>query len=1067
MTGIQVYLNNNLEELARHCCQSLRQTSRSSAQILAPEYIMVHSQGMARWLQCTIAKELGIAAHIKFLFPGQFLKHIQQHTAEESDPWNPDVLTWRILNFIQQGHFPEIKQYTQHHATGVKAFQLAKSLSETFDKYRLYRPQQVQEWLSGQHDKKTHWQIALFQQLAAETDPFLTQNALRESLNDAQQGLPERAYIFGMSSLAPYYLESLSLLTKNIDISLYSLSPSHLYIGDLVSKKYLHQLSDAGLVAAEQHYDIGNSLIAQCGMNACEFQILLDSAGANIHDIEWQDPNDKTLLQRMRQDMYYVREPGVDNAFHQLAADDRSIQFHNCHSPLRELETLRDFIIRSIKQDPSIQAGDIIVMSPKPELYAPYIDAVFNYMQDGNELPISFADQHHSKTQSLIDTFLACCACISGRLTVQEVLDLLQAPCIQERWGFAQDDLGALSSLINEAGILWGRDATHREELGLGHYDDFTWQRGLQRLLMSLLHGHDDGQIEPYRACLPLSNIENFDSSLVQKLIQICNALLTLHQRCSYTKHAAEWQTLLLKVLDFIAAENESSASGLEKLRTAITQTFNTIQTVNPDLELSSEMVLQHVHGLCQQQTDAMGFYDGRITFSGLKPMRSIPFKVICLIGMNENEFPRHNKEWDLDLYGTEERRIGDRDLNHEDRQLFLEVILSCKDILYVSYCGQNSKDQQQTPAAHLIEEFIDYAALSCGISREQYLAHSHAKHHLHPTHPSYTDPNNPLQTQSSLFFIDSTEPQKEHHFLSQALSYDTYRGDIDLETLTDFWQNPSAHFLQQQYAIHARLPRSQTQNNIEFLYDGLDKFIIRDQLFLADDTTHDNTAQRNAQADKTRARLHAQQRLPYGSFGDALFQENLLVIEQFQQQRNQIGHFQDLDISCAGRNITAIQIPMLNQHTALHIIPHAFSIKRRLPIWLTHVLLNCKQETTSSIYWYDKQNIKIEKWQALEDPQRILNALLDGFDEGQQRPLPFFPETSHSYAGSLFKQDDQQVALQKARQKWTDSFMGIPEAQQAHIRFCWPQATQAIQQTDFSHWAQGVWSAYFEAGGK
>ena len=107
------------------------------------------------------------------------------------------------------------------------------------------------------------------------------------------------------------------------------------------------------------------------------------------------------------------------------------------------------------------------------------------------------------------------------------------------------------------------------------------------------------------------------------------------------------------------------------------------------DKAISSEPVLERLTEKLNETRGAKGFISGRVTFCAMLPMRSIPFKVICIIGLNENTFPRQKSSLEFDLMAKHPVK-GDRNNRDSDRYLFLETLISAKERLILSYVGQS-----------------------------------------------------------------------------------------------------------------------------------------------------------------------------------------------------------------------------------------------------------------------------------------------------------------------------------------------------------------------------------------
>jgi exodeoxyribonuclease V gamma subunit len=103
-------------------------------------------------------------------------------------------------------------------------------------------------------------------------------------------------------------------------------------------------------------------------------------------------------------------------------------------------------------------------------------------------------------------------------------------------------------------------------------------------------------------------------------------------------------------------------------------------------------------------------FVSGGVTFCTLMPMRAVPFRVVCLLGMNDGDFPRRAPKADFDLLAQPGMaRPGDRSRRDDDRYLMLEAVLAARDKLYISWVGRNVRDNSEQPPSVLVSQLRDY----------------------------------------------------------------------------------------------------------------------------------------------------------------------------------------------------------------------------------------------------------------------------------------------------------------------------------------------------------------------
>ncbi len=93
-----------------------------------------------------------------------------------------------------------------------------------------------------------------------------------------------------------------------------------------------------------------------------------------------------------------------------------------------------------------------------------------------------------------------------------------------------------------------------------------------------------------------------------------------------------------------------------------------------------------------------------------MTPMRSVPHRVVCLLGLDDGVFPRAGA---IDGDDVLARRpfTGERDLRSEDRQLMLDAIMAARRHLVVTYTGANETTGQPRPPAVPLRELLDALA--------------------------------------------------------------------------------------------------------------------------------------------------------------------------------------------------------------------------------------------------------------------------------------------------------------------------------------------------------------------
>ncbi len=559
-------------------------------------------------------------------------------------------------------------------------------------------------------------------------------------------GLPRRLLVFGISSLPRQSLEVLATLGRWTQILLCVHNPCEHYWADIVADQDLlraehrRQRRRAGMpaaVAPENLHQHAHPLLAAWGKQGRDFIGLLDEhddEGARDRyaarlqaigqRIDLFDPPQgpaevTTLLAQLQDDIRDLRPlaesrerwPPVD------PARDPSIRFHVAHGPQREVEILHDQLLAALNADHSLTPRDIIVMVPDIDAYAPHIQAVFGLvdLQDPRYIPFSLADQGRRATDPLLKALEALLALPQSRLAVSDLLDLLEVPALRRRFGITEDELPRLHRWVRGANIRWGLHAAQRASLELPEQQEdearHTWRFGLRRMLLGYAVGQEAAA---WHGIEPFDEIGGLDAALLGPLTRFFAQLdatwRTLREPATVTDWCARLRQLLADFFD--AGDNGSGedAFTLLQLETALQDWQEAADAAGLTETLPLSIVGEHWLAQLDERGLSQRFFAGAVTFATLMPMRAIPFRLVCLLGMNDGDYPRQRKPLDFDLMG-QDYRPGDRSRREDDRYLFLEALLSARERLHISWVGRSITDNGVRPPSVLVGQLRDHLA--------------------------------------------------------------------------------------------------------------------------------------------------------------------------------------------------------------------------------------------------------------------------------------------------------------------------------------------------------------------
>jgi len=549
--------SNFLEILADRLGQVLAQPAGDP---FAPETVVVQNVGMGRWLSQYLARRTGIAANIHYPLPARFVWQVfagQIGQPDDLKEYDRGVLPWRILaalaDLLDDPAFARLKRYLADDRDGRKGFQLAGVIGDLFDQYLVYRPEMLLSWEAGRDE---NWQAILWRRLAQDGIPHRARllQAFREKVQAGgldPARLPARVFLFGISSLAPAYLEIMHSISTVVEVYLFHVNPCRQYWADLASdgemaRKRRHwRRRDQEDVS--RYFVAGNPLLASFGQVGREFTALLAELDVQEQTC-YHEPEGDMLLARLQRDLLDLRDPS-DPAAEPIpvAPDDRSVQFHSCYSRMREVQVLHDHLLELFEADAALKPGDILVMAPDIEAYAPAVPAVFNSDDQNRAVPWSMADLAVRTEQAMVDAFLQILALAESRCTAPEILSLLETEPVRQSFGFGDDELNTIRNWIRDSGIRWGFDADHRHRFSSAVDGTHSWRFGMDRLFFSYFAGPTGSLFNGIASCAVLNSE---DADILGRLAGFL-ALLQGHCTVLRQEHPpGEWGELLLRILD-------------------------------------------------------------------------------------------------------------------------------------------------------------------------------------------------------------------------------------------------------------------------------------------------------------------------------------------------------------------------------------------------------------------------------------------------------------------------------------------------------------------------------------
>ncbi|HDU8399150.1 TPA: exodeoxyribonuclease V subunit gamma [Escherichia coli] len=1046
-----------------------------------PEMILVQSTGMAQWLQMTLSQKFGIAANIDFPLPASFIWDMFVRVLPEipkESAFNKQSMSWKLMTLLPQllerEDFTLLRHYLTDDSDKRKLFQLSSKAADLFDQYLVYRPDWLAQWETGHLveglGEAQAWQAPLWKALVEYTDELgqprwhranLYQRFIEtlESATTCPPGLPSRVFICGISALPPVYLQALQALGKHIEIHLLFTNPCRYYWGDIKDPAYLAKLltrqrrhsfedrelplfrdsENAGqLFNSDGEQDVGNPLLASWGKLGRDYIYLLSDLESSQELDAFVDVTPDNLLHNIQSDILELENRAVagvnieefsrsDNK-RPLDPLDSSITFHVCHSPQREVEVLHDRLLAMLEEDPTLTPRDIIVMVADIDSYSPFIQAVFGSAPADRYLPYAISDRRARQSHPVLEAFISLLSLPDSRFVSEDVLALLDVPVLAARFDITEEGLRYLRQWVNESGIRWGIDDDNVRELELPATGQHTWRFGLTRMLLGYAMESAQGE---WQSVLPYDESSGLIAELVGHLASLLMQLNIWRRGLAQERPLEEWLPVCRDMLNaFFLPDAETEAA-----MTLIEQQWQAIIAEGLGAQYGDAVPLSLLRDELAQRLDqeriSQRFLAGPVNICTLMPMRSIPFKVVCLLGMNDGVYPRQLAPLGFDLMSQKPKR-GDRSRRDDDRYLFLEALISAQQKLYISYIGRSIQDNSERFPSVLVQELIDYIgqshylpgdeALNCDESEARVKAHLTCHHTRMPFDPQNYQPGN-LQSYAREWLPAASQAGKAHSEFVQPLPF-TLPETVPLETLQRFWAHPVRAFFQMRLQVNFRTEDGEIPDTEPFILEGLSRYQINQQLL--------NALVEQDDAERLFRRFRAAGDLPYGAFGEIFWETQCQEMQQLADRViacRQPGQSMEIDLACNGVQITG-WLPQVQPDGLLRWRPSLLSVAQGMQLWLEHLVYCASGGNGESRLFLRKDG----EWRfpplAAEQALHYLSQLIEGYREGMSVPLLVLPESGGAWLKTCYDAQndamlDDDSTLQKARTKFLQAYEG------------------------------------------
>ncbi|MBC7545168.1 MAG: exodeoxyribonuclease V subunit gamma [Candidatus Sericytochromatia bacterium] len=1124
---LSVIRSPRLEPLVRRLVDNL-QHDRKTGDPLDPmqaQQVIVHSQGMGRWVRMALADAWGICANVELAFPQTLLQDafrqgLGKDTAELT-AWEPGRMTLAITDvlpaLLDRPAFELLSRYLGERPQGdpARLLALAQQIAALFDRYLVYRDADVLAWedsgaLTG------HWQAELWRELADHLPgTHLARLAKGFCAASTATGFDlgpfTPTHIFAVAPLPALYLRVCEAISRHRPVTLYMVTP-------FLAADYP--------VATSGHAEPPDRLpplLASCGRAAYDQQRLLVGVPAR-HEI-LPDPSaaPDSLLARLQRDL--IDSPDASQTPptpHTVTPTDDSIRIHACHSRLRQVEVVRDALLALFDAQPDLQPRDVAVLTPDVTGFAPLITAVFgdgaatgDPTADASGFPrLPFAIADGGQENPAAAAISAILALADSRVTLAGVFALLALPIVRDCCGLSIADTERARDWAEGARIAWGQDADDRERHGQPAYDENTWRFGLRRLLLGYAMPGDG--TETFDGVLPYPEIGEDGTIALGRFVGFCERLFFACDSCHAPATVPVWVARLDTMMADLIADTPETAEPIQAVRGRWRELAADAETVGSATRFDLAAMRQLLDSRLDFAGQAAGLLTGRITVSSLVSLRQVPFRVVCLLGLDEATFPNRQRPVSFDRM-AEFPLPGDRCQEDEDRQMFLDALLAARERLIITYTGRDSATNtslpQSVPVSELLEAIQSRFTLSGegpAPEREARLRRQILKDHplqaFSPTHfdsgqdtgPSSYDRRLLVGAQRLQVTRNPASPRvaAPPFFpvgLSAAAPTDGPTQSIALADLIAFWQDPFKELLRARLGVMFRAPEDADPEREPILLDGLDTYAIGEILLrLATVGVAPGEA-----SDLIRAGGWLPMGKPGRRHGETLqtLAAGILTLAR-AHDTGMPARSQAIDVNLGGVRLVG-NIDGLWDRGRVEVRFASLRPKYCLATWIRHLALqaaapdqplaNSSDRPLGAWLIGHQKQVPLEIAFAPTDTttaRQTLTTLIQLRDVGMTVPLLFFPATSFAYEAARIKAsakdapDPHEAARKAAGSKWTSQPPGgWGEGESFHVKRLLGNRGDAPYDLDadlpgaaalgptFAELAETVWGAYLAQG--
>ena len=1044
---LSIFPDTSADDLLENLVSHLSENRANSP--LTPVKVVVPSVYFRDWLQIKLARKFGICMGFEFSMPQDFVNEVFVAAGiPKTGEWSKRCLEWSVFEHGQ--NFPGFGA----EATVRDRFAMARLIADRLDQYGHFRPEMFEAWSQERaflqkpdHRAEEAWQRDLWSNLYEKfgNDPGLLPQRLVNTDVDSKLIEAFRAVtVIGSGSLDPLLMETLRMLSvSGVRVAVHVILPCLGYLADIRQRNRSGNLALPDSSSDPENFEIGvevqnNPLLVSMARHAVGAFVLIGENGDQYEN--WPDPGDlvedstpNTLLKHIQ---YGVRANSTYAKVDGIKADD-SLRIHECYGARRELEVLRDELLRAFAEIKDLKAEEVLIAVPSLEDYAPLVSAVF-YTKE-NPLPVRLTELPASEGDEILEGLLALLELArGGRGRASEVLDLMQLRAVREALGVGDDEekLEFLADKFRASGITQGFE--------IGDERPGAWEFSMNRLVAGVFFGSQEPEQSGEGGFqLPVADSMGSNFSELETLLQWLSDVRSTLIDWKTAATPREWAERLRMTAAALLAGEDGRMGEADKILRFLS-----------GLDVITLVDAAVIFDWMESETDEANRrapISGATPFGRLKQLHNTPCRVLALLGMQNDNFPSRTTAPSWDLLRAQPK-IWDRNARVDDRQMFLDSVLAPTDRLIITASTRNIRTNKSQPLSTCVDELLAVAA-TLGVERKALVL----EHPLQPFSKKYfEDAGNlqkPLGEGSARLAakIHFAEKPKSPLWSGDVGTQPSIPDEITVESLVAFWKDPAKAFLKAQgIAIPFEEDDDKELDRSMLAANPLDSWKIKDAMMHEWIEGYGNM-------DFLKAKLRADRGLPPDSLGEKTWQSTKAVVEPIATQIASVkGSHLELEalVKMGGRSHKVTGSVLLNAGSDALIAYRAGKIddaKYFLGPWIMANLVAAADHPLPTLIFDETTDAVPKQKNAIPpaDAEQNLKILVEGFLQGQCRPLCYAPITSH-----ILIQSEE-----KAAKEWEkdDERFGSGEGQKETSRLAWRDRNAFENIDDWIVWRDAV----------